>query len=49
MIKTDRKLKAVIYGLKTVHVGASGYSDYIKHKDDERKQRYSNIHKKNED
>jgi hypothetical protein len=33
---------------KTTHFGASGYSDYIKHGDIERKQRYINRHRKNE-
>lgn len=33
---------------KTTHFGASGYSDYIHHKDPERKQRYINRHRKNE-
>ena len=31
--KSDKKLKAVIDGKKTVHFGAKGYSDYAKHKD----------------
>jgi hypothetical protein len=34
--------------IKTTHFGASGYSDYTKHKDDERQERYINRHKKNE-
>ena len=33
---------------KTVHFGAQGYSDYTKHRDNTRKQRYLNRHKKNE-
>lgn len=33
---------------KTVHFGAEGYSDYTKHKDPERKQRYITRHKKRE-
>lgn len=33
---------------KTVKFGASGMSDYTKHKDDERKQRYIDRHKKRE-
>ena len=33
---------------KTVHFGAKGYSDYTKHKDINRKQRYINRHKKRE-
>jgi hypothetical protein len=34
---------------KKLYFGASGYSDYTIHKDEERKQRYINRHKKNED
>lgn len=33
---------------KTVHFGAEGMSDYTKHKDKERKQRYISRHKKRE-
>ena len=33
---------------KTVHFGATGYSDYTKHKDKERMFRYSSRHKKRE-
>ena len=32
--------------LKIVHFGSAGMSDYIHHKDPERKQRYLNRHKK---
>ena len=35
--------------LKTVHFGANDYSDYTINKDPERKQRYINRHKINED
>jgi hypothetical protein len=35
--------------IKTTHFGASGYSDFTQHKDEERKQRYLERHKKNED
>ena len=31
---------------KTVHFGATGYSDYTKHHDEERKKRYLARHKK---
>ncbi len=34
---------------KTISFGASGYSDFTQHKDKERKQRYINRRKKNED
>lgn len=33
---------------KTTHFGQKGYSDYTIHKDDERKKRYINRHKKRE-
>lgn len=33
---------------KTTHFGASNYSDYTQHHDEERKQRYLNRHTKNE-
>ena len=38
--KKDKKYDAVKDGKKTVSFGATGYSDFIKHKDEERKQRY---------
>ena len=44
----DKKYSAVIDGKKTIHFGAAGMSDFTKHKDPERKQRYLNRHKKNE-
>ena len=49
-----KKMMATFYDInnnkiKTVHFGASGYSDYTIHKDPERKQRYIERHKKNED
>jgi hypothetical protein len=49
--KKDKKLMAIFTGpdfKKTVHFGAAGYSDYTIHKDPERKQRYLNRHRKNE-
>ena len=36
--RKDKKLKAVIDNKKTIHFGASGYSDYTKHKDDNKKE-----------
>jgi len=45
----EKKFKAVIDGKKTVHFGAEGASDFTLHKDEERKQRYINRHRKNED
>ena len=49
----DKKLKAVFYNkdgdkMKTQHFGAQGMSDFTKHKDTERKKRYLDRHKKNE-
>ena len=35
--------------IKTTHFGSAGMSDYTKHRDDERKQRYLERHSKNED
>jgi len=35
--------------IKKIQFGASGYSDYTKHHDDDRKQRYIKRHYKNED
>ena len=42
----DKKYDARIDGKKTVSFGAAGMSDFTKHKDTERKQRYLNRHKK---
>ena len=44
----NKKFDARIDGKKTVSFGAAGMSDFTKHKDPERKQRYLNRHKKNE-
>lgn len=38
----------VTIGDKTVHFGATGYSDYTKHKDPERRERYVTRHQKRE-
>ena len=46
--KKDKKFDAIIDGKKTIGFGAKGYSDFTQHKDPERKQRYLNRHKKNE-
>jgi hypothetical protein len=46
--RSDKKFMAIIGG-KTVHFGASGYSDFTKHKDPERKHRYDQRHAKRED
>ena len=45
----NKKLDAVIDGKRTVSFGQKGYSDFTLHKDPERKERYINRHKKNED
>ncbi len=47
--RKDKKFDAIVDGTKTVSFGAAGMSDYTKHKDPERKQRYINRHKKKED
>ena len=45
----NKKFDAVIDGKKTVSFGASGYSDYTKHKYNDRKNKYIDRHKSNED
>ena len=47
--KASKKFDAIVDGTKTVSFGAKGMSDYTLHKDPERKQRYIDRHKKNED
>ena len=47
--KPDKKFDAVIDGKKTISFGAKGFSDYTLHKDPERKNRYVQRHKNNED
>ena len=44
----DKKFDAVIDGKKKISFGAKGYSDYTKHKDKDRKDRYIDRHRKNE-
>ena len=46
--KTDKKYMAIIDDKKTVHFGQAGASDFTKHKDKERKERYLTRHKNNE-
>lgn len=46
--KPNKKYKASVNN-KNIHFGAASYSDFTKHKDEERKERYINRHKKNED
>jgi len=45
--RSDKKYMVEVDG-KTVHFGASGYSDYPTHRDSERKQRYITRHKARE-
>ena len=44
----NKKYDAVVDGKKTIPFGRKGASDFIKHKDEERKKRYIDRHKKNE-
>ena len=46
--KKDKKYDARIDGKRTVSFGSAQHSDFTKHKDPERKQRYLDRHKKNE-
>jgi hypothetical protein len=47
-----KKYMAIFYDkdkkVKTTHFGSAGMSDYTKHRDNERKKRYLDRHKKNE-
>ena len=47
--KPDKKHDARIDGAKTVSFGQKGASDYTKHKNPDRKDRYINRHKARED
>ena len=47
--KKDKKSDAVIDGKTTVSFGATGHSDFTKHRDEERKQRYIARHSVNQD
>ncbi len=44
----DKKYDAIIDNKRRISFGNTGYSDYTKHHDKERKQRYIDRHKKNE-
>jgi len=50
--KAEKKYMAIFYDgkrrVKTTHFGAAGMSDYTKHKDKKRKQRYMNRHRTRE-
>jgi 2,3-bisphosphoglycerate-independent phosphoglycerate mutase len=45
----NKKYDAIFEDKKKISFGAAGYSDYTKHKDPERKKRYIDRHKQNED
>ena len=47
--KAGKKYDAVIDGKKTVSFGATGYSDFTKHTDEDRKKNYIARHKPNQD
>ena len=46
--KPDKKFMAIIDDKKTVHFGQKTASDLTSHRDEERKKRYIDRHKKNE-
>ena len=46
--RPGKKLKAVIDNKKAVHFGQAGASDYLQHKDPERRERYIKRHEKRE-
>ena len=46
--KLEKKFKATINNSKTVHFGQAGASDMTQHKNEARKNRYIQRHKKNE-
>ena len=47
--KDGKKFYIITNDNKKVYFGAAGYEDFTTHKDEARKQRYINRHKKNED
>lgn len=47
--KPEKKYTAIIDNKKQIHFGQAGMSDFTKHKDTERKQRYIQRHKTNQD
>ena len=46
--KPDKKYYIITKDNKRVYFGAAGYSDFPKHKDEARRQRYIKRHEKNE-
>ena len=47
--KPDKKYYIITKSERKIYFGAAGYSDFTKHKDEVRKQRYINRHEKSED
>jgi hypothetical protein len=47
--RKDKKFQVRIDGEKTIHFGATGYSDFTLHKDKKRRDRYDNRHRARED
>ena len=47
--KPDKKYYIITKSGKKIYFGAAGYSDFTKHKDEERKNRYITRHEKNEE
>ncbi len=47
--RKDKKFQAVIDNQRTIHFGSKGASDFTLHKNEERKQRYIDRHRKHED
>ena len=47
--RPNKKFDAIVNGEKVISFGAKGMEDYTIHKDDLRKERYINRHRKNED
>ena len=47
--KPEKKYYIITKDNKRVYFGSAGMSDFTKHKDEERKQRYIKRHEKNED
>ena len=47
--KPEKKYYIITNSGRKIYFGAAGMSDFTKHKDEARKQRYINRHRKNED
>jgi hypothetical protein len=47
--RADKKYQAIIDHHKTVHFGSKGASDFTLHKNEARKKRYEDRHRKHED